>query len=263
MDKPKLKEIFIYPIKSFGGESIKLANLKNNRILGDRIFGFKVSDNLIESTNLWENKSKFLTLSNTPFLAEFKSTWDPNLRLISIYRKNRLIINFNVDNNDLDLSKIIQLIKKLYNTNDIANKNYLDKDIVFVNGDQKNFYQDNQSGTITLHSTESIRSIETNLGIKISSDRFRSNLIVDGLDPWEEFSLIGKKISIGDSEFQIKDIVPRCVAINVNPNNGNIDLDLLKELMSLNSLFEPSFGVSLNHLGIGNSIKINDEIKLI
>ena len=29
MDKPKLKEIFIYPIKSFGGESIKLANLKN------------------------------------------------------------------------------------------------------------------------------------------------------------------------------------------------------------------------------------------
>lgn len=67
MDKPKLKEIFIYPIKSFGGESIKLANLKSNRILGDRIFGFKVSDNLIESTNLWENKSKFLTLSNTPF----------------------------------------------------------------------------------------------------------------------------------------------------------------------------------------------------
>ena len=52
MNKPKLKEIFIYPIKSFGGESIKLANLKNNRILGDRIFGFKVSDNLMESTNL-------------------------------------------------------------------------------------------------------------------------------------------------------------------------------------------------------------------
>ena len=76
-------------------------------------------------------------------------------------------------------------------------------------------------------------------------------------------SLIGKKISIGDSQFQIKDIVPRCIAINVNPNNGNIDLDLLKELMSLNSLSEPSFGVSLNHLGIGNSIKINDEIKLI
>ena len=32
MDKPKLKEIFIYPIKSFGGESIKLANLKNTEI---------------------------------------------------------------------------------------------------------------------------------------------------------------------------------------------------------------------------------------
>ena len=74
---------------------------------------------------------------------------------------------------------------------------------------------------------------------------------------------VTKKISIGDSQFQIKDIVPRCIAINVNPNNGNIDLDLLKELMSLNSLSEPSFGVSLNHLGIGNSIKINDEIKLI
>ena len=66
------------------------------------------------------------------------------------------------------------------------------------------FYQDNVSGTVTLHNDASKRYIEKNLGEDISNKRFRSNLIIDGLNEWEEFNFLGKKIRIGECEFYAK-----------------------------------------------------------
>ena len=60
-----------------------------------------------------------------------------------------------------------------------------------------------------------------------------------------------------------KKIIPRCVAINANPINGRTDINLLKSLVQMNSIAEPSFGITLEHLGVGDILHVGDSIELV
>ncbi|MEO0914990.1 MAG: MOSC domain-containing protein, partial [Pseudomonadota bacterium] len=60
--------------------------------------------------------------------------------------------------------------------------------------------------------------------------RFRANLWAEGTAPWEEFSWIGKTLTIGDAELRITERIDRCAATMANPETGAPDTDTLKLL---------------------------------
>ena len=60
--------------------------------------------------------------------------------------------------------------------------------------------------------------------------RFRGNLWYDGEEPWEERTLVGKTIAVGNVQLQVTEEIVRCAAINVNPQKGGYDIDLLTQL---------------------------------
>lgn len=59
--------------------------------------------------------------------------------------------------------------------------------------------------------------------------RFRANVLLGGLAPFEEFRLIGRRIASGDAVIEIAERIERCIATTVEPETGlrNIEIPLL------------------------------------
>ncbi|MDT8326054.1 MAG: MOSC N-terminal beta barrel domain-containing protein [Roseovarius sp.] len=64
----------------------------------------------------------------------------------------------------------------------------------------------------------------------ISVLRWRCNLHLEGLAPWQEFDWIGKTLRIGTAELAVKEPIKRCLATTANPKTGLRDLDTLAAL---------------------------------
>ena len=84
--------------------------------------------------------------------------------------------------------------------------------------------------SISLNSITSHQAIERKLGEKLDIRRWRGNLWLDGLDPWEEFNWIGKIISIGECKIAVQERIGRCLATTANPTTGERDVDTLSIL---------------------------------
>lgn len=87
----------------------------------------------------------------------------------------------------------------------------------------------------------SLRALETMLGVTLDARRFRPNLIIDGLEPWRELELVGKKLSGGEATLEIFKRTERCAATNVNPDTGARDLKIPSFLSK--TLGHTDFGV--------------------
>jgi len=85
---------------------------------------------------------------------------------------------------------------------------------------------DYPDATLSIINMETVRNIGEAISTKINPLRFRGNLMIDDLPAWEEFSLVGKRISIGEAELEIIRPIDRCPATSVNPANGKRDINI-------------------------------------
>jgi uncharacterized protein YcbX len=76
----------------------------------------------------------------------------------------------------------------------------------------------------------SLRALSQKLGQDLDPRRFRGNLWLDGLAPWEEFDLVGKRLRIADAELEVIEPITRCRATEANPDTGKRDANTLAAL---------------------------------
>ncbi|WGP05993.1 MOSC domain-containing protein [Bacillus subtilis] len=62
--------------------------------------------------------------------------------------------------------------------------------------------------------------------------RFRGNVLVEGLAPFEEFALIGSIIRLGGVRLAIRSTIERCPATTVNPTTTEVDVNVPRLLNS-------------------------------
>ncbi|WP_295696353.1 MOSC domain-containing protein [uncultured Maricaulis sp.] len=79
---------------------------------------------------------------------------------------------------------------------------------------------------ISLINAASVRDVSEKAGHTLDPLRFRGNLLIDGLAPWEEFDLIGHEIRIGGVTCRVESRIRRCVATSVDPQRGALDTDV-------------------------------------
>ena len=84
--------------------------------------------------------------------------------------------------------------------------------------------------SISLAGRASLDALSEELGQSLDPRRFRANLWIDGLAPWEEFDWIGKTIRIGEVTFHVQERITRCRATMANPETGQVDADTLGAL---------------------------------
>jgi len=84
--------------------------------------------------------------------------------------------------------------------------------------------------SLSLLNRASNEAVSDTLGRTLSILRWRGNIVMEGLDAWQEFDWVGGRIRIGTAELEVQERIERCLATTVNPDTGERDADTLGAL---------------------------------
>ena len=248
------------PVKSVSFQRIESCEIKKNiGIIGDRIFAFSKSLDL-DQVKLFEKNpnerrgkwNKILTLKNTPVMNKYNFLLNSNKLTLTV--KNEEILTINIDKfNEYELvsNKILEL------------ENTLEKPVLLMQNRDHPFFDTSISNktvlthSISLLNIKSIEDFQKKINNTIEQQRFRGNILIDGIEAWEERNWIGKIIKINNVSFKVEKNIPRCVAINLKPNTDDNSLNLLQSLKKTYNHFD--MGVYLTAIDDGQ-INIGDSI---
>ena len=251
------------PVKSVSFQSINKCKIKKNiGIVGDRIFAF-AKDSDLDNAQLFEKNpeerkgkwNKVLTLKNSPVLNRYNFLYKENKLTLTFKDKEILTIDINeLSERQLLSSKIIEL------------ENSLKEPIVLMKNKEFPFFDTSISNkvdfinSVSLLNIQSINDFQKKINKKVEISRFRGNICIDGIKPWEEREWIGKIIKINNISFKVEKNIPRCVAINLSPTTDDNSLNLLQSLKKTYNHFE--MGIYLTPFD-GGEINLGDKVKLI
>jgi uncharacterized protein YcbX len=81
--------------------------------------------------------------------------------------------------------------------------------------------------SISVLNRASLAALGERLGKPLAMERFRGNVWLDGLQPFEEFDLVGRELRLGEAVLRVRQRITRCVATTVDPETGVSDADTL------------------------------------
>ncbi|MEC7837572.1 MAG: MOSC N-terminal beta barrel domain-containing protein [Chloroflexota bacterium] len=248
----KIKNLFRFPVKSFTPEKKDSVDINDlGKIIGDRVGAFRLGEDS-KGFEQWLKKTNYLSLMHVPYLSLIKIKFDESLEKIILTIPGSEAQEINIS----DKEKIENIIS------DFLKKNNFEKKFKFIFPNNNNTsFHDTKAGLVSLHSEESEKKLNNTIS-DVDGIRFRSNIIIEGCEAFEELSWIGKKITINGLIFTVEKSITRCAAVNCNPDQGFYDKNILKVLPNLNGIKEPSFGIKLKLLSKGGNININDSIML-
>ena len=251
------------PVKSVSFQSIEKCEIKKDvGIIGDRIFAF-AKDLDIDKAQLFEKSpeerkgkwNKVLTLKNSPVLNKYNFLFKENKLTLTFKDKEILTINASeLSERQLLSNKIVEL------------EDSLKEPIVLMKNEELPFFDTSISNkvdfvnSVSLLNIQSINDFQKKIDKKVEISRFRGNICIDGIKPWEERKWIGKTIKIDNISFKVEKNIPRCVAINLKPATDDNSLNLLQSLKKNYNHFE--MGVYLTALDDGE-INLGDKVEII
>ncbi len=113
--------------------------------------------------------------------------------------------------------------------------------------------------SVAILSLSSLRDLSERMGRPLSIHRWRGNLWIDGWQPWSEFDLIGREISIGRARLRIEERITRCCATMADPATGVIDADTLGALETAFGHRDFGLYATVTH---GGTVSLQDEVHL-
>ena len=220
-----LSQIKIYPIKGLRGHELQRATLlERNGIVGDREYAI-TSDAEFDGS-VWRNSRTFLINAVNDGLLKIDVVWKGTI--FSLVKPNGQAISFNSEtlgeiesfNSRLPawLSDIVpgisapRLVKRQMSMVPPAMWDFPDSEMSLLN-------------------LETLQALAKAIGHNLDIDRFRGNLVIQGLPAWSEFGLVGKRCRLGDAELEFLRPMRRCAATEVNPNTGLRDISVHKRLI--------------------------------
>ncbi len=114
---------------------------------------------------------------------------------------------------------------------------------------------------VTLMSTGSLGALGRALAGGIpDARRFRMNVTVDGVAAWAEHDWAGRELVIGPAvRLRVVDPVARCVVTTRDPEDGSVDVPVLRTLAELRGKDDVTFGVWCEVVAPGR-IRRGDEV---
>lgn len=101
-------------------------------------------------------------------------------------------------------------------------------------------------------------------GVTVEYRRFRPNFLLEGCEPHEEDSWLGKEVAVGaELRLRVESLDPRCAITTLNPDTGERDLDTPRLILSYRPLFRGSacFGVYGSVVTPG-AVSVGDEVRV-
>lgn len=214
----RLTSIWRYPIKAIGAEALERVVLAPDRPLPlDRAWA--VLQDGGEFDGGWSSCRNYLRGAKGPGLMAI--TARVNGALIHLSHPDRPDLALDPDG---DAAPLLDWLRPIYPENRPAPAR-------LVKSPEQGM-SDAPFASVSVLNAASLRALSQRLGQSLDLRRFRGNLWLDGLAPWEEFDLVGKTLHIGPVELKIVEPIGRCTATEANPETGRRDartLDALEE----------------------------------
>lgn len=80
---------------------------------------------------------------------------------------------------------------------------------------------------VSIVNAASHKAVAGRLGRPLEMERWRGNVWIEGLAPWEEFELTDHEITLGGARLRVREPIRRCMATAANPRTGYRDADTL------------------------------------
>lgn len=192
-----VSEIWRYPVKSMAGEQLDSCPITEHGLEGDRRWA------LIDGSP--NRAGKKLTIRQHAGLMGYRARLSKGgVEILSPKGETHVLDDGFVQRLESESSRSLTL------TN-MAGANFDDSHLLLVN-----------LATVSAFSAAS--------GTHVDHRRFRANLYVDGLQPEEELSWVGRRIHAGDAELEVTSRCERCVVITRDPDTAQTSPELLRLL---------------------------------
>lgn len=255
--------LYRYPVKGFTPEACEvLTALPEGRAAGDRVLGFRFADSPAPDA-AWSRKHEFVALVNTPGLARLQLRFDHRARRLRIGLDGATLVDTGLDTDGRWrlADAVADFVRQLEDNPLSGHPERLP--LRTVGDGVSPRYQDNDAGQITLHSRESLAAVAAAAGDPALDElRFRSNVVIEGVNAWEELDWFERRVRIGKVEFDVVQCKTRCLATHANPRTGVRDVSLMTTLVSAFRQNQPTFAVGMVTSGPGGEIHVGDELSV-
>ena len=187
-----LSEIWRYPIKSHGRESIAEIKVADGKALpSDRLWAV-VHENSSVDGSQWAACHNFSRGSKAPGLMAIESYFDETTNRLTLSHPDKKQITFCPDT-ESDI--LIDWTKDLIPDGRSGSVKLIRAKVAAMT--------DTEYQSITICSSSSHNRLASEMGLDLSKKRWRGNLWIDELEPWEEMTWIGKIVQIGNVQFDV------------------------------------------------------------
>lgn len=266
---PHVAALFRYPIKGFTPEALRsLVVQGDGRVRGDRVLAFRFADAVIpevrDGLESWP-KAQGLALQDFPSLARLAVSYDDEVRRVSVRLGGELLVEAGVD--AAGRSALVDAVTAFVRTTSDAAR--LDRagrlPLVLVGDGVTARFQDRARGFVSLHGRASVAALDAALPASVDDRRFRSNIVIDGIEAWAEHGWSGT-VRIGDLAFAPQGVIVRCLATHADPDSGIRDAPVLTTLTRGFGQAQPTLGRLLlpvgDGAGAGGTIHVGDEVRV-
>lgn len=264
---PRVTALFRYPVKGFTPEPRRSLRVQaDGRIRGDRVLAFRFADAVEpeeqDGLDYWP-KSKGLALQDFPALAMLALEFDDAERRIRIRRGGDLLVEAGLDpdgRRDL-VDAVTEFVLASPQAARLERPGRLP--LALVGDGETSRFQDEPRGYVSLHGSASVDALGEALAAASDDRRFRSNIVVDGLEAWEELGWAeGREIRIGDVRFRAEIPIVRCLATHADPDTGERNAPVLTTLTRAIGQDRPTLGRMLLPIGDGGEIRVGDTVSV-
>ena len=283
---PRVAALYRHPLKGFTPElRTQLTIQRDGRVLGDRVLAFRFAEAASpeerDGLDYWP-KARGLSLQDFPALAALRLSYDEVTRRLDVSHAGSRIVEAGLDTEGRQhlVDAVTAFVLDSAQSTRLGRPGRLP--LVLVGDGVHSRFQDRAQGYVSVHSEASVRALADALAsdggesLDIDSRRFRSNIVIEGLDAWDELAWQGR-IRIGTLEFRAAAPIVRCLATHANPDTGERDARVLTTLTKSFGQQEPTLGRLLlpaalhepmpagTSLGtaVWGTVSVGDEVELL
>lgn len=214
-----IAHIYRHPIKAIGAEEIVSVALKPGCTMPmDRIWAVAHEATKVSAEDgEWARCQNFVRGASSPSLMAVR---------VKVNEDDTLTLS-HPDRSDLTLdpetqgAELVEWVRPICNP-DRAQPEFVYRADIGIT--------DSSCPSISILGLPSLEALEEKVGKPLSPLRFRGNIWLDELEPWEEFGWVGKTVRIGEVEMEVRERIERCTATSVDPETGKVDADTLGAL---------------------------------
>ncbi len=216
---PALVGIYRYPVKGLSAEAMTTVNVVTGETLPcDRAWAIENGSRGFDpAAPRFLPKIHFLMLMRDERLAALKTRFDEETQTLTINRDGRAVVSAQLSTPTGRM--VIEQFLAAFMKQSLRGA----PRIVSAPG---HTFADSRAKLVHLVNLASVRELERTAERTVDPLRFRPNLLIDGADPWSEFSWVGREIEIGNTKLAVTERTERCAATNVDPATAARDMDI-------------------------------------